>query len=652
MMKTDFSTHRTVALAGLLMLSTALAAVRAGQVDRASTATAPTQPAGREIWFDDLRSPCGVSDEEGRALARYLAGQLIGGGAGVGFPESLRAGTQPRLLLLSVSDGRHPAAIVLGGGRGMSEATARALRRARRLVKRPVWIKLDVVGSVEPLPAGALERPLQLDRSLYGLAFDRSRPVALLPEELTLHGLVDSRQRLRPDRLGAYLTRTRRLRGAAWTGGGWPLGKMRAYRFAASSFFTDGREVIVLYRGHRRFRRLGPQLLLASAKMAGDYLRRSVGPEGKFTYLYHSAAGEVPERYNLVRHAGGVYAMLELYELTRERALLAAAVRAMGYLCKSARPGLSDPKRTACIVEDDWAKLGGNALAVIALLKYQQVTGDRGKLPLARRLGRWIQRCQDKTGRFAVQKQAYTTGLVSDFVSVYYPGEAMLAMVRLGKADPAGPWLDVAERAAKYFIEVRDRRRPLPDHWQLHALNELYQLRRKDAYRRQAMRMARAIVEAQDREGLYPDWRGSFYRPPRSAPTATRMEGLCAAYQLAIAAGWPEQARSLLPALRMGVAFILQTQVRPETAMYLARPQRALGGVRRGLTSDSIRIDYVQHFISATLGLYRILRSAPTAPAGLVPSGASTGGGYRVVPGHGDKSHLGRGAADRGDRPD
>ena len=561
------------------------------------------------------------------ALARYLAGELIAGMKRAEFPKSLQADARPRVVFLSVSDGRRPATVVLGSGRGMPEAVAQALQRARRSVKAPVWLKLDVVGSVESLPAGALERPLKLDPSLYGLAFGRSRPVALLPEELTLHGLVDSRQRLRPDRLGAYLARTGRLRGAAGAGGGWPLGKLRAYRFAASSFFTDGSEVVALYRGHRRFKKLDAGLLLASARMAGEYLRRSVGPEGKFVYIYRAAADTVPDRYNLVRHAGAAYAMLELYGLTRDKALLAAAERAIGHLCKAVRPALSEPQRAACVVEDDWAKLGGNALAVVALLEYQQATGDRRHLPLARRLGWWIRRCQDKTGRFAVQKQAYTTGLVSDFVSIYYPGEAMLAMVRLGRADPTGPWLDVAERAAKYLIEVRDRRQPPPDHWQLYALNELYRLRRKDAYVRQAMRLAQHIVEAQNREGIYPDWRGSFYRPPRSAPTATRMEGLCAAYQLAMAAGRSEQARSILRSIRLGVAFILQTQVRPETAMYLARPQRALGGVRKGLTSDSIRIDYVQHFISATLGLHRILKPAPTAPAGFRPSGASTGGG-------------------------
>ena len=62
-----------------------------------------------------------------------------------------------------------------------------------------------------------------------------------------------------------------------------------------------------------------------------------------------------------------------------------------------------------------------------------------------------------------------------------------------------------------------------------------------------------------------------------------------------------------MAAIRLGVAFQLQTQFRPESVLYVSDPQRALGGFRRSLTNYEIRIDYVQHNISSLLGLYRIL---------------------------------------------
>jgi len=121
-----------------------------------------------------------------------------------------------------------------------------------------------------------------------------------------------------------------------------------------------------------------------------------------------------------------------------------------------------------------------------------------------------------------------------------------------------------------------------------------------------ALRIARAIVQSQNQDPVYPDWRGSYYRPPRSTPTATRMEGLYAAYQLARDFGDWQEAKTILESIQLGIAFQLQTQFRPESVLYLKDPQRALGGVHRSLTNFEIRIDYVQHNISSLLGLYRL----------------------------------------------
>ena len=59
----------------------------------------------------------------------------------------------------------------------------------------------------------------------------------------------------------------------------------------------------------------------------------------------------------------------------------------------------------------------------------------------------------------------------------------------------------------------------------------------------------------------------------------------------------------------LGISFQLQTQFRPESVLYLKDPERSLGGFHRSLTNFEIRIDYVQHNISALLALYRILEA-------------------------------------------
>ena len=60
-------------------------------------------------------------------------------------------------------------------------------------------------------------------------------------------------------------------------------------------------------------------------------------------------------------------------------------------------------------------------------------------------------------------------------------------------------------------------------------------------------------------------------------------------------------------AVALGVRFQMYTQFASETAMYVPDPRRCRGGIRRGLDNFEIRIDYVQHHISAVLGYCRIL---------------------------------------------
>ncbi|MFW6456842.1 MAG: hypothetical protein ACOC0A_00970, partial [Planctomycetota bacterium] len=145
------------------------------------------------------------------------------------------------------------------------------------------------------------------------------------------------------------------------------------------------------------------------------------------------------------------------------------------------------------------------------------------------------------------------------------------------------------------------------DHWLLYGLNELYRLSPQEEYLEHARRIATTIVESQNLEPRNPAWYGSYYNPPRSAPTATRTEGLCAAYYLENDHGDSDRARKYFRAGRRGMQFQLRTQIGKSTAMYFAKPQRALGGFTFSLNDPRIRIDVVQHNISAMLALRDIL---------------------------------------------
>ena len=585
---------------------------------------APATAESTTPWFDHLIDVEPLPEAVEQELVRYVAESFLDPASQHKLPLALKSDQAPRIVFASTSDGRGTARVVRGAGQGAREALQQLL--TQRGEEPPRWVKVDVVHNVVRETDLSPNRRLDLPRSLFGLAFEPDVGAAFLPGELVAQTLVDSSQLLQLKTIAARLDVVSQ---AEALGHAAASRSLTVYRFATSSYFVGGtrggeRTIVPLYRDHQRFETPTPELLLEAARNGGDYLKRAVGTDGRFAYSYRPKTDQVRASYNILRHAGTTYSLLELYEVTGDRELLAAAERAIGYLRKTIKPCPEsvefggDPE-AACVVEKRFVKLGGNALAIIALAKHAEVTDSRANLPLIERLALWLLATQNDAGEFTVHKVDQVTGELDDHVSQYYPGEAVLALLRVSqlrgnllRSTPTSDrWLDAAAKGARWLIEVRDRKVPdhrlNHDHWLLYGLNELYRRRPDTLYLAHAERTTGAILRLQNRQPTYSDWHGSYYNPPRSTPTATRSEGLAAAYLLQRDFGEKDQAARLLEGLKLGVRFQLKTQFRPESVLYLPNPQRPLGGFRRSLNNYEIRIDYVQHNISALLLLRRIL---------------------------------------------
>jgi len=358
---------------------------------------------------------------------------------------------------------------------------------------------------------------------------------------------------------------------------------------------------------------ISADMLLESAMLGGNYLVNATNGDGSFVYKYNASSDGESSSYNLLRHAGTIYSMLQLYDVTKDQTLLSSAERAIDYLFSFVKP-FDD---SVCIVNDAGeVKLGGNALAVIALAEYMKVTGDDIYLSVMQNLSHFIRSSQNEVGSF-ICKRDYLTGEIYDWVSEYYPGEALLALCRLYSLDYNETWLDVAEKGARYLITIRDANVPINqlihDHWLMIALNELYRYRGDSLYFNHSMNLSKGIMNLQrddiNRESEYPDWLGSYYTPPHSTSTATRTEGLVAAYNLAYDYDEENMVDSIFDAIKLGIKFQLKTQLTEEDVKDLPDPDQAIGGFCYSLDSYSIRIDYVQHNICSILGLYHILKN-------------------------------------------
>lgn len=353
------------------------------------------------------------------------------------------------------------------------------------------------------------------------------------------------------------------------------------------------------------------QLLDAIHLAKNHYFKKTINKKGQFIYEYLPSQEKKSPGYNMLRHAGTVYAMLEVFELTKDPGILTYARQCLKYLTGKIEPVQIDGEESCALVHNDSIKLGGNGLSIIALAKYCEVTQSQTYVTLMRELAKWIVQKQRDDGWFPVHKMTKSTLQATDFLSEYYPGEAILALVRLYRIDKDEKWLSAAQKAADYIIHVRDRNKIIHDHWFMYALNDLYRFCKKRDYIDHSLKMAKEICKAQIRNHpIRTEWNGGYIvngPPPRTTPAACRSEGLSATYNLVRDCGDPSDRRLLdgiKQTIHAGIDFQLQMQVKGEIKI----SKKWLGGFMESPVNGTIRIDYTQHNISSLILFYNILK--------------------------------------------
>jgi hypothetical protein len=353
---------------------------------------------------------------------------------------------------------------------------------------------------------------------------------------------------------------------------------------------------------------------LKAARSGGAYLMRMIESDGRYIYQYDPDHDHIAEDYNMLRHLGTTYSMWELYEVTRDPAIARAMEAPMRFAVSRARHVPNDTQRAVILDEEGEGVLGANGLALLMFTKHAQVTGSREHLPLMRKLARWVISLQTPEGEFDPHIVHWENQQPSIFKSLYYPGEAIFWLVRLYEIDPDPQWLDAAERAAGWLVKSQTNPNlrldeVIHDHWLVYGLSALHKHRPDPRWITHAHLICLSMITSQNTpRARHPEWAGGWYFPPRTTPTSTRCEALMAAFDLFTRTGDPSFAGECLKTARDGMMFVLKFQL-PDTPA-----TRGSGGIRGGFDDPLIRIDYVQHAVSALLMLNRV-ESPATQPA-------------------------------------
>jgi hypothetical protein len=344
------------------------------------------------------------------------------------------------------------------------------------------------------------------------------------------------------------------------------------------------------------------------------YLMNHQKPTGKFIYRTRSDSHVVKTDYNVLRHIGS------LYSLSQSRSLLDAKINQtidrgieylwrwylvpvpgpqMQYAIASARPG----KRN-----DDIAKIGAMGLALITISSLGR-SWTKFDADAAAGIARYMLSLVRSNGTM-IFKHNYRTGQVSDFISLYYPGEVALGLLLYGVRQGDQEATSVALKILMNLAKARRLKKEVPvDHWALLATGEVFKLASAgkieiseeylDAFYFHGIQVLNEIIKGS--ENPYMEI-GSLVGNGRCCSIATRLEGLTAMYPLMKDRADVAQ-QNVADLIEIGISHLIEAQF---------REGKLKGGVpwisqhhpnfMKVAQAPEVRIDTVQHSISAVLG--------------------------------------------------
>jgi hypothetical protein len=355
------------------------------------------------------------------------------------------------------------------------------------------------------------------------------------------------------------------------------------------------------------------ELAFERARLGAEWLATMSREDGSFFYVYFPEDDTVEvEEYNEVRHAGTTYSLYQVYDATGGDDVLDAAEAAIGYIEDSS---VELPPGGRGFVFDGDVKLGGQALAIVALLERRRALEDDSHDELIGDMTEFLLAMETETpGQFYNFYFALTDDLALGD-SRFYPGEALLAFVRLSYHFPEETeYLEAAIRGADYLVYERDgdlstaTSVPEEDHWLAIALSELYRLEPNEDYANLAYLHAESMVSNQitEEDGVEQliGASGTPEQPNSYTSIATKGEALAAVWALAKYKGDDDMAGLLAEASWRNAQFRMRVQYGEDNTQEFAEPEIAEGAWGADPDDTSVRIDYVQHNITALIWVY------------------------------------------------
>jgi hypothetical protein len=384
-------------------------------------------------------------------------------------------------------------------------------------------------------------------------------------------------------------------------------------RIETESFSADQNGVHRLLRTRTTPPALSALGVEQAVTAAERYIIEAQEEDGTFRYSLDPVTGaEDKATLNLPRQAGTTFA---LCELGRSPTLRDTVSRALGSFAPTERK-FGD---VSALEDNRQFGLGKSALPLLAMLRCRELAGSSNDR-LIGQLARLVLKLQRPNGSFYPAFDAAARRGSGEHEILYAAGQAVLGLVLLeqqlealkGSAAeplPTAASLKQALDSAMSFYGGPYWPRPLRDFfffeegWHCLAARQALSSHRNDAYEQLCIDYvaSRARFLARPSDTSEPNFVGGYRLsdlfPPRNTATAGAGEALNAAISIKQKRGLPVAEDKAL--LRDLVTFLLRAQWSESGCYACRRPAKVVGGFSQMLAASDIRIDYVQHAMSA-----------------------------------------------------
>ena len=368
------------------------------------------------------------------------------------------------------------------------------------------------------------------------------------------------------------------------------------------------------HKGHRKLLPLSVSSTQPIIEQATYYLAKQVTPSGKYVYGYFPCFDRTIDTYNSLRHASSTYALIEGYEACRGfnparndgTTSALADMRnnidnAIGYLIDELIQIYDDK---AYVVDTGGEiKLGANAVAILALVKYLQIFED---IPiadkcheLATKLALGIIAMQQEDGSFVHVLHSKDLSLKAKNRIIYYDGETAFALMRLYGLTKDERWINCVTRAFDYFIAAKHHE--AHDHWLSYCSNELIIYKPEKKYFQFAVDNIRGYTDfIKNRITTFPtllELSMAFHKMLLKLDEHPEFQDVLAGFDVE---GFYQALHTRANHLMNGFFF-------PEMAMFFKAPQTILHGFFIRHHSFRVRIDDVEHYLSGLVAYQKLL---------------------------------------------